>query len=248
MGVSELVSFGGGVNSTAMTIMLVNEGWRGPIVFSDTGCEWPDTYAYMEMFEREWLTPRGLEVSRLAGMPWQRVKGGLSLIDYCEQSHVLPQAAVRWCTMEWKVKPTGRYAEEHGVAVQHIGIAADESHRQPTKSRPLCERNITRQGCIEIIRAEGLDTPPKSGCYICPFQRHGQWRELWRRHPDLYERVAQLEEATPRTGEGRHRATLDPAGNMTLRQRQVAFDQQTTFFDDVEMDALLAYRPCLCGG
>ena len=244
---SDLISYGAGINSTALAILLVNEGWCGPIVFADTGCDWPDTYAYMDYFEREWLAPRGLRVERLAGMPWQRIKGGLSLIDYCEQSRVLPQAAVRWCTIEWKVKPIGRYAETHGVTVQHIGIAADEAHRQTTKSRPLCDRNITRQGCIEIIQAEGLDVPPKSGCWICPFQRHEQWRELWRRYPELYERAARLEEATPRTGEGRHHATLDPAGKMTLRQRQVTFDQQTTMFDDDELDALLIYKPCLCG-
>ena len=244
---SELISFGGGVNSTAMTILLVNDGWRGQIVFADTGCEWPDTYAYMDYFEREWLAPRGLGIERLAGMPWQRVKGGLSLIDYCEQSRVLPQAAVRWCTIEWKVKPIGRYADERGVSVQHIGIAADESHRQPAKSRPLCDRGITRQGCVEIIQAEGLDVPPKSGCYICPFQRHEQWRELWRRYPELYERAMRIEEAGQRTLPGRVRATLDPSGKQTLRERLAIIEQQTTMFDDDELDALLIYKPCLCG-
>ncbi len=244
---SELISFGGGVNSTAMTILLVNEGWRGPIVFADTSCEWPDTYAYMDAFEREWLAPRGLGITRLEGLPWQRVKGGLSLIDYCEQSCVLPQAARRWCTIEWKVKPIGRWAEEHGICTQHIGIAADESHRQPNKSRPLCERNITRQGCIEIIQAEGLDVPPKSGCYLCPFQRHEQWRELWRRYPELFERAMRIEEAGQRPLPGRVRATLDPSGNVTLRERLAIIEQQTTVFDDDELDALLIYKPCLCG-
>ena len=35
---TELLSFGGGVNSTALAILLINEDWRGPIVFADTGC------------------------------------------------------------------------------------------------------------------------------------------------------------------------------------------------------------------
>jgi hypothetical protein len=34
---SEVLSFGGGVNSVALAILLVNEGWRGHIVFADTG-------------------------------------------------------------------------------------------------------------------------------------------------------------------------------------------------------------------
>lgn len=244
---SELISSGGGVNSTAMTILLVNEGWRGPIVFADTGCEWPDTYAYMDYFEREWLAPRGMGIVRLGGLPWQRVAGGLSLIDYCEQNQVLPQAAMRWCTIEWKVKPIGRFADERGIIVQHIGIAADESHRQPKKSRPLCERGITRADCIAIIQAEELDVPPKSGCIICPFQRHEQWRELWRRHPALFERAMRIEEAGQRPLPGRTRATLNPSGKVTLRERLTTFEQQQSMFDDTELDSLLIYKPCMCG-
>lgn len=34
---NELLSFGGGGNSVAMSIVLVEQGWRGPIVFADTG-------------------------------------------------------------------------------------------------------------------------------------------------------------------------------------------------------------------
>ncbi len=30
------ISYGAGVNSTALAILLVNEGWRGDIVFVDT--------------------------------------------------------------------------------------------------------------------------------------------------------------------------------------------------------------------
>lgn len=163
---SDLISFGAGVNSVAMTILLVSEGWRGPIVFADTGCEWPETYCYLEQFDREWLAPRGLSVTRLQGLPWQRVHGGATLIGYCEERCVVPQAAVRWCTIEWKVNPIGRWASANGIDVQLIGIAADESHRQPLKRRPLVDRNVTRQGCIDIITAEGLDVPQKSGCYI----------------------------------------------------------------------------------
>ena len=58
---SEMISFGGGVNSVAMTIMLVEDGWRGPIVFSDTGGEWPETYCYLRTFGA-WLKEYGLEI------------------------------------------------------------------------------------------------------------------------------------------------------------------------------------------
>lgn len=223
---NELISFGGGVNSVALTILLVNEGWRGPIVFADTGCEWPETYEYLDLFEREWLAPRGLEVTRLRGLPWQRVKKGMSLIEYCEQAHVIPSAHRRWCTIEWKLKAVGRWAEANNVEMQHIGIAADESRRQPNKSRPLCERGITREECLQITAAEGLPLPPRSSCFFCPLQKQAEWRRLWQQHPELYERAVQLEESAVWTKNGRYRATLDPSGKLTLRERRALFEQE----------------------
>ena len=46
----EFLSFGAGVNSTALAILAVNDGWRGEIVFADTGCENPETYCWMDYF------------------------------------------------------------------------------------------------------------------------------------------------------------------------------------------------------
>jgi len=245
-----LLSFGAGVNSTAMAIMLINEGWRGPIVFADTGCEWPETYCFMDYFEEEWLKPRGLEVTRLHGLPWQRKNKGSSLIDYCEQACVVPLAAVRWCTVEWKVMPINRWATENLTERQLLGIAADESHRAQDHVRPLVDKHIDRKGCIAMIQAAGLNVPRKSGCYICPFQRDAVWHDLWKLHPDLFDRAMKLEESSKRTKQDRfqrHRAALDPSGRHTLRHRKERYEAQLPLFDDAEMDSLLAYRPCVCG-
>ena len=238
---AEILSFGGGINSVALAIMAINDGWRGKIVFSDTGCEWPETYSYMDYFEREWLKPRGFEIVRLSGLPWQTKKKGYSLIEYCEMAHIIPLAARRWCTSGWKVKPVERF--RNGNA-QMLGIAADEAHRKPNEIRPLVEANVTREGCIEIINAEGLNIPQKSGCYICPFQRDSQWRMLWERHPELFERAMLLEENAIRTQAGRHFATLDPNGKITLRQRKLVYESQMTL-PDIDMNSLLRIKPCI---
>lgn len=245
---SAMLSFGAGVNSTALSILLINGGWKGEIVFSDTGCEWPDTYCFMDYFENEWLRPRGFEIARLKGMPWHR-KGkrlglqGCSLIEYCEAAHVIPLAAVRWCTSGWKVAPLERYQNGR---TSMLGIAADEAHRKMDADRPLVEWGISRQDCVDIIAAEGLSVPRKSGCYICPFQRNAQWRELWEHHPDLFDRAMRLEESTVRSKSTRWNATLDPHGKVTLRQRKLAYESQMTL-PEIDMDALLAYKPCVCG-
>jgi hypothetical protein len=243
-----LLSLGVGVNSTALAIVLVNDGWRGPIVFCDTGTEWPETYCYLEYFENEWLKPRGLEVTRL-GSAYRALGPGRdmrSLIDYCTDYAVTPFAGTRWCTQGWKTDVLNQWAKEHDITTQLVGIAADEAHRQKGRACPLIERNITRQGCIEIIQTEGLEVPQKSGCYICPFQKLSQWRELWTRHPDLFERAARLEELSS-ARRGGQRTVLMAGGKTTLRELQYSFEHQTSLFDEVEMNEMLEYKPCICG-
>ncbi|MFA6315716.1 MAG: phosphoadenosine phosphosulfate reductase family protein [Candidatus Paceibacterota bacterium] len=240
-----MVSFGGGINSTALVIYLAEQGWRGDVVFADTGCEHPETYCYMQYFEAEYLTPRGLTLTRLRGLPYQRGRATLPLVDYCEQHGMVPLAAARWCTKDWKGKPIERWCAANGDPLQLLGIAAEEAHRAPEKARPLVDAGIDRRECVAIIQRAGLDVPQKSGCTICPFQRDSQWHGLWRLHPELFERAARLEEgASARTGRF---ITLDPAGKITLRQRQARYEAQMPLIDDATMDGLRAFQPCVCG-
>ncbi len=220
---SDCISFGGGVNSVAMTILLVSEGWHGPIVMATTGCEWPETLEYTAAFDRDWLQPRGLCIEHV-GAEWRETGYEPTLPEYCAQYAYLPFSRIRWCTQRYKTRPIHRWADAHNVTVQHLGIAADESHRTPDASRPLCDRGITRAGCVEIIRDAGLDVPRKSACWCCPFQTRAEWRELWEQHPGLFEQAAALEDAaTERRGAY---TTLDPSGRWTLRDLAAQFEAQ----------------------
>jgi len=238
-----ILSYGAGVNSTALAILLVNEGWRGSIVFADTGAEWPDTYCFMDYFQTEWLKSRRLEIVRLKGKPWQTRADGIGLIEYCEQAKIIPLAAIRWCTAEWKVEALQRWADGRDYM---IGIAAEENHRQPDMVRPLVDWGIDRDGCREVIEAESLSVPRKSGCYICPFQRDSQWRELWERYPELFDRAMMLEESVVRGNPGGAMATIDPSRKVTLRMRKLAYESQM-ILPEVDMDDLRRYQPCMCG-
>jgi 3'-phosphoadenosine 5'-phosphosulfate sulfotransferase (PAPS reductase)/FAD synthetase len=241
---TELISFGAGVNSTAMTIMLVNQGWRGPIVFADTGAEWPETYCFMDYFEKEWLGPRGLGITR-PGAEYRIESKRLDLVNYCRLHSVIPIPAARFCTRLYKTVPLAKWAEERGITTQFIGIAAEESHRQKGRECPLIDANIDRKGCVKIIQAEGLSVPRKSGCWICPFQRNSQWQELWTNHRDLFEIARRLEEGACK--KTKRFITFDPAGKVSLAMRQLRYESQSSMFDDQEMDDLLEYKPCVCG-
>lgn len=234
-----MLSFGAGVNSVALAILLINNGWRGEIVFADTGCEWPETYCYIDYFENKWLRPRGFEIVRLKGLPWQK-KGrmGESLIEYCEKLAIIPIMAVRWCTVEWKVEPIARYSSGREVI---LGIAADEAHRQKGRICPLVEWGVTREDCKKIIASEGLVIPPKSGCYICPFQPNGRLKALLELHPDLYERAARLERAA--AAKSGKNTTLDPRG-ISLDEKRAQFERQLELF--VDENKFEEYMPCVC--
>jgi hypothetical protein len=122
----------------------------------------------------------------------------------------------------------------NNISTDLIAIAADESRRQQNKARPLVDRGVTRDGCIQIIEAEGLDIPQKSSCYFCPFQQDRQWMELWQQHPDLYERAMMMEELAKHKHDGHYRSTLDPSGRVTLRERRCRYEQQLSLLSDSE--------------
>jgi len=222
-----IISYGGGVNSTAMALLLVDMSWCGRIIFADTGAEWPDTYEYIDYFEHEWLQSRELHIERI-GADWRIENKRRGLLEYCEWRLVIPLVHRRWCTVEYKVKPINRWCKENNVTTQYIGIAADEAYRQPGAIRPLCDLNITRAGCIKIIKEHGLNVPPRSKCICCPMQSNAEWRRLWQEHPDVFARCERLEQNVQRakgaTWSGV--ATLDASGKTTLAMRRDGYERQ----------------------
>ena len=239
---SEMISFGAGVNSVAMTVMLVEGGWRGPIVFADVGkAEHPDTYCYITYFEKEYLKPRGLEVIRIEpGSPYHSKKAQLPLEQYCLQAGIIPLLAVRWCSVEWKRNPLQKWAKAHSIDIQLLGISASEPRRvrdDPSVRHPLVEAGIHRPECRRIIQRAGLLAPRKSGCFFCPGQALAGWRTLWFEYPELYKRAIAMEENA--SAHCQKWATLDPHGVNLRQMRERRWEGQE------QMD-LSRWLPCAC--
>jgi len=242
-GFIEMISFGGGVNSVAMTIMLAERGWRGPIVFADTGCEKPETYCHIDYFEKEFLEPRSLKITRLEpGSEYHCNMSQVPLDIYCKTAGVIPLMAVRWCSSRWKVRPLDRWTRKHNVEIQCIGFSADEARRaegKPTHQRyPLIDEWINRESCRQIIHAAGLAQPPRSSCWFCPGQTIGEWRALFYQHPDLFEQARFLEaNASLQRDKDKH-ATLNS---------HLSLDEMLArgWPEQMEMD-LSEWLPCIC--
>jgi hypothetical protein len=186
--VKNYLSFGGGVNSVAMYLLLLEQGVEFEAVFVDHQTDWPETYEYFDVFVKKYpvtvLKPS--------------VDGFDNLYDFCLSKPVIPSIMFRWCTDKFKATVMKKYYQK--PAFNMMGIDAGESQRakignvKGIENRfPLIEAGLNRNDCVKLIKRHGLSVPMKSGCYICPFQSASGWRELRRLHPDLFCKTQLLE-------------------------------------------------------
>ena len=194
---THILSFGAGVNTVALMVMLVRD--RAPldgVVFADTGGETPDTYESVEV-ARTYLAEHQIPFTVV-----QARRSKADLYGTALRRRVIPSVQWRWCTRDFKVNPIHRHYRRLGSHVnQYVGIGFDEVHRMRdsheayvTNLYPLVDKRLTRQDCINLISEAGLPVPQKSGCYFCPFNSTDRWRRILERHPDLFAKAIELEE------------------------------------------------------
>ena len=241
------LSFGGGVNSVAMMLLLLDQKDEFEAVFVDHGTDWPETYEYVNMFQG-WLKKHGhdqITVLKPAHSKDLEGKPFSNLYEFSYFRRIVPSGFRRWCTADFKVKPIYKYVDTPSFML--IGIDFGEAKRARISTEkgienryPLIEYEIDREGCKKIIYDSGLDIPMKSGCYICPFQRKAQWIELRKKHPELFCKAQQLED---RNMEYRIEKGKKPMTLSSSRKRLKSFideDQMHLFEED-------NYPPCQCG-
>lgn len=232
------LSYGGGVNSTALLLLVKEWGWNPEVVYADHGGDWPETGEYIRL-----LIARGHKITILKPEMLENGKIYNDLYEYCWHHRMIPSRRFRWCTDKFKVRRLNKYFEPPAFSL--IGIDAGEEHRAKCsvdngieKRYPLVEIGIDRDGCKKIILDHGLPLPMKSGCYFCPYQRKSQWKKLYREHPYLFCKVKALEnrmiEARKKIGKG----PLHFYGDLTLDE--TVNSNQEEMFDQPTL-------PCSCG-
>ena len=245
------LSHGGGVNSWALYLWLMEQGDKPGVdfeaVFVDHGTDWPETYEYMDM-----MIKRGYPVTVIK----PDYGKANSIYDYCLKYRLFPsrRPGWRWCTANFKIETLLTYYQK--PCVELIGFDADEAGRIKSitirdlvdTQFPLIYSGLGRQDCIDIIERHGLPIPSKSGCYICPFQGRGQWIELREKHPELFCKARRLEELTNerRAAQGKEPAYYREIPLEALIQvkdgaGRRAIGGQTEMFDDHDRP------PCRCG-
>ena len=214
-----VVSYGGGVNSTAMIIgMCKRDIPIDLILFADTGAERPETYEYIELFGR-WLSEHGLcgiTVCEYCDENGER----LTLEDECLRSHTLPAIAYgrnKACSIKHKTGVQDKYCNNDLACISEwkasrkvhkfIGYDAGEEGRRDharvydiidkkyTKHYPLIDDwSWYREDCCRVIQEAGLPLPGKSSCFFCPSMKPKEIRELHNVHPDLFARAIAIED------------------------------------------------------
>lgn len=187
---SRIVSFGIGTNSTAMIIEMIRRGEQiDRILCADTGGERPETYAFLSLFS-EWVKNR-------IGIAIEVVKDpNRTLEEDCLIRHALPSVVYGFksCSLRYKVRPQVKAVKDMtGQITKLIGYDAGEPYRAKAiegNRYPLIEWGITREMCVNIIKAEGLPLPGKSSCFFCPnSKRH----EILALPLDLQDRAIEME-------------------------------------------------------
>ena len=210
------ISYGGGVQSTAMLVLAVQGVIDADVaVFANVGddSEHPASLRFVREVAQPWAAKRGLEVVEAHPVRggeratiWGEIMRDDSARDIIPVYGWSGKPLSRSCTADFKIKTIGRELRARGASKESpatvmIGISVDEIERagrgrdEPWERRvyPLLDLGLTRSDCEQVIRDAGLPVPPKSSCFFCPFHRPLVWAEMRRDEPVLFEQAVRLE-------------------------------------------------------
>lgn len=228
-----VLSYGGGVNSSALFFFIVEKQLPlDLVIFADTGEELPATYEAVERMKQE------CDKQQIPFATCRSHHG--KLYDYYKAKRAVPSMMKRDCTGKFKVAPIRKYVRElYGKEekfLMYIGITIEEWHRMRdsnvsyiTHSYPFCDAKITRQGNIEILKAADF-AAAKSGCIGCIYNKKQTWLKMAMQQPDEFARWEALDKGNMRYPQ----VTLSPAFKLEDIRKQAKGQLQLTEYEEPE--------------
>ena len=228
----EALSFGGGVQSNAIAVLIAKERLPRPdvVVIADTRYETESTWEYWDAYGKPLFDRLGIPAFRVSRADTTLTRSkNYPLMQPSSGRRILQIPAFQYgsegrrgklrnfCSENWK-----RDVVHHFLSKQYpkakafrewIGFSTDEIKRARRKKIgegkwrirfPLIELRVSRSKCTELVGEFGWPTPPRSSCYICPHRTNSEWRKLRDERPGEW-RAAQRIEAGLRR--------LDPRGD-----------------------------------
>ncbi|MDI6720291.1 MAG: phosphoadenosine phosphosulfate reductase family protein [Methanomicrobiales archaeon] len=187
------VSYSGGKDSLAVLLVVCKAIGKVPLIFADSGLEFPETLANVEEVAARYGLP--LEVARHGGKFW----------EFFEREGP-PAIDARWCCAVCKLTPVNELiGERFGECLSFIGQRRYESVRRAASRRIWRNPKIPRQLAAAPLQhwtalhvwlylfsqdapynrlyAEGLD---RIGCFMCPASDMAVIERIRELHPDLW--------------------------------------------------------------
>ncbi|WP_375501643.1 hypothetical protein [uncultured Nostoc sp.] len=216
------LSFGGGVQSSAIYLMLIHEPWRlldvmgelpDKVYFADTGAETKDTYKavnYMQSFKSKVFEIEVVSNGNILERQYTSGDYNPLFPFFIKQLDGGIGMAKRQCTSEYKIRAIQKACREAfkltnvklmiPTVSQWLGISIDEPERIKTSEGkgfitqyPLVQLGWDRKKCIEYCESYNW-TPTKSRCFMCPYQSDANWLQLKRDSPDEFEEACLVDE------------------------------------------------------
>lgn len=208
---NQVVAFSGGKDSTAVALMLWEMGEDFSLLFTPTGNELPELVAHMAkvcaLTGKELITPPNKPLSA-----------------WIEHFDALPNHRQRWCTRLIKIQPCIAYLKANPGTTLCVGLRADELERSGLYGEygiyryPLREAGYGLSDVVTKCRKYGLMPEFRTDCAVCPYQRLGEWFNLWRDFPAHWAEGEAWEAKTGRTFRSDGRDSW-PAAMKDLRLR-----------------------------
>ena len=190
-----VVGLSGGKDSTALALLLQEREPRNyEYICNATGDELPAMMAHWNRLQD------------MLGAEIKRVTDPRGLNGLIEDQKMLPNVFARWCTRILKIEPTIAYFNTLPEgSVLYVGLRADEESRRGLYGEDIAVRFPLREwgfGLPEVVgylNDRGVCIPERTDCARCPYQRLGEWRDLYNNYPEVYASAVAQEKASGHT-------------------------------------------------
>jgi 3'-phosphoadenosine 5'-phosphosulfate sulfotransferase (PAPS reductase)/FAD synthetase len=235
------------------------------VCFANTGKEEEATLRFVDRCSREWDVP----------ITWleYRTDEPFAVVDFetasrngepfealIRKKNYLPNPVTRFCTVELKIRPMGRYLHSiglvdkpsHGEQAAWIGIRADEPRRVakiPDKSRvPLAMSNVSKADIFKFWASQSFDLElPNMGgvtmhgnCDLCFLKGGKQISSLIQEKPERAVWWAKMETLVKITGKSGQTAGVFRSDRPSYEQMKKFAKDQISLFEDETI-------ACFCG-
>lgn len=183
-----VLSYGGGTQSTALLLKLLSQGIQiDEIIFADTQNEEQYIYDQIEkvnqyIIDKYYKSINIISTTSLIDDQIKFYKGQLNRVDHIpfwlvDNNGNIGKLPFSQCSVAYKINPIRKYIRNKyglvninmfiGYSIDEITRVKDSKFKNTVHHFPLIDWNMTKIDCIEYVKNELGFIPKSSVCYMC---------------------------------------------------------------------------------